>query len=114
MNDPFIPIDYMVYMFKYDSTHGQFKGTVSHENGALIVNGKEMYTLLVSSTGWIGPVRGESGPRVENVSFCLQARKTLKPQVPIHPGCPYPPPVLNVDPVTNCHLNDCLLSDGLS
>jgi len=42
VNDPFIPIDYMVYMFKYDSTHGQFKGTVTHENGALIVNGKKV------------------------------------------------------------------------
>jgi len=42
INDPFIPIDYMVYMFKYDSTHGQFKGTVTHENGALIVNGKKV------------------------------------------------------------------------
>jgi len=42
VNDPFIPIDYMVYMFKYDSTHGQFKGTVTHENGALIVNGKRV------------------------------------------------------------------------
>merc|ERR1712002_1421183 len=37
-----IPIDYMVYMFKYDSTHGQFKGTVTHENGVLIVNGKKV------------------------------------------------------------------------
>jgi len=42
VNDPFIPIDYMVYMFKYDSTHGQFKGTVTHENGALVVNGKKV------------------------------------------------------------------------
>merc|ERR1711990_1103705 len=42
VNDPFIPIDYMVYMFKYDSTHGQFKGTVTHENGALIINGKKV------------------------------------------------------------------------
>jgi len=38
--DPFIPADYMVYMFKYDSTHGKFKGEVSHQDGKLIVNGK--------------------------------------------------------------------------
>ncbi|CAO3587416.1 unnamed protein product [Absidia cylindrospora] len=29
----------MVYMFKYDSTHGQFKGTVEAKDGKLIVNG---------------------------------------------------------------------------
>lgn len=39
INDPFIPLDYMVYMFKYDSTHGRFKGEISHENGALVVDG---------------------------------------------------------------------------
>jgi glyceraldehyde 3-phosphate dehydrogenase len=40
--DPFIPADYMVYMFKYDSTHGKFKGEVSEKDGKLIVNGKEI------------------------------------------------------------------------
>jgi len=40
VNDPFIPADYMVYMFKYDSTHGRFKGEVSHKDGKLIVNGQ--------------------------------------------------------------------------
>ena len=35
-----IDVDYMAYMLKYDSTHGQFKGTVEVKNGQLIVNGK--------------------------------------------------------------------------
>ncbi|EST05997.1 Glyceraldehyde 3-phosphate dehydrogenase, catalytic domain protein [Kalmanozyma brasiliensis GHG001] len=42
INDPFIDLEYMVYMLKYDSTHGTFKGDVSTKNGKLIVNGKEI------------------------------------------------------------------------
>jgi glyceraldehyde 3-phosphate dehydrogenase len=34
--------DYMAYMLKYDSTHGRFDGTVSVEDGNLIVNGKKI------------------------------------------------------------------------
>ncbi|CAH1240126.1 GAPDH [Branchiostoma lanceolatum] len=42
INDPFIQLDYMVYMFKYDSTHGRFKGEVSAEGSDLVVNGKKI------------------------------------------------------------------------
>ncbi|KAG0366743.1 hypothetical protein BGX24_003555, partial [Mortierella sp. AD032] len=42
INDPFIDLDYMVYMFKYDSTHGRYKGTVEAKDGHLIVDGKNI------------------------------------------------------------------------
>ncbi len=37
-----IDVDYMAYMLKYDSTHGQFKGEVEVKDGKLIVNGTEI------------------------------------------------------------------------
>jgi glyceraldehyde-3-phosphate dehydrogenase type I len=39
INDPFIDLQYMVYMFRYDSTHGRYKGTVSTDGTKLIVDG---------------------------------------------------------------------------
>jgi glyceraldehyde 3-phosphate dehydrogenase len=35
-----IDVDYMAYMLKYDSTHGNFNGDVTVEEGKLVVNGK--------------------------------------------------------------------------
>jgi len=40
VNDPFMDVDYMVYLFKYDSTHGRFKGEVENDNGHLKINGQ--------------------------------------------------------------------------
>lgn len=42
INDP-KPADYLAYMLQYDSVHGRFPGTVSHDGeDALIVNGRRI------------------------------------------------------------------------
>jgi glyceraldehyde 3-phosphate dehydrogenase len=40
VNDPFIEPHYAAYMLKYDSTHGIFKGEITHTDNGLVVNGK--------------------------------------------------------------------------
>ena len=37
-----IDVDYMAYMLRYDTMHGQFKGSVEVRNGNLVVNGNEI------------------------------------------------------------------------
>jgi glyceraldehyde 3-phosphate dehydrogenase len=40
INDPFIDLEYMAYMLKYDSAHGQYDGTIEIKDGKLIVDGQ--------------------------------------------------------------------------
>ncbi len=42
VNDPFMDIDYMVYMLQYDTVHGRFQGTAEHKGGKLVINGQEI------------------------------------------------------------------------
>jgi glyceraldehyde 3-phosphate dehydrogenase len=42
VNDPFMDVDYMVYLFRYDSTHGQFRGEVKKNGDKLQINGKDI------------------------------------------------------------------------
>lgn len=42
INDPFISLEYMQYMLKYDSVHGQYKGEISEKDGKLVVDGQEI------------------------------------------------------------------------
>ncbi|XP_021950136.1 glyceraldehyde-3-phosphate dehydrogenase [Folsomia candida] len=42
VNDPFIDLEYMVYMFQYDSTHGKYKGEVKVDGGQLVVDGHKI------------------------------------------------------------------------
>jgi glyceraldehyde 3-phosphate dehydrogenase len=45
INDPFMDIEYMVYLFKYDSTHGRYPGTVEHKDGNLVVDGQVIHVF---------------------------------------------------------------------
>jgi len=42
INDPFIPVDYMKYMFYYDTVHGKYPGEVSLNGDKLVIDGKEI------------------------------------------------------------------------
>lgn len=37
-----LPVDYMAYMLKYDTMHGQFDGTIEVKGDKLVVNGNEI------------------------------------------------------------------------
>jgi len=45
INDPFITADYMAYMLKHDTVHGQFKGTVEAGEDYIVVNGRQIKVL---------------------------------------------------------------------
>ncbi|KAG8472571.1 hypothetical protein CXB51_034516 [Gossypium anomalum] len=46
VNDPFIVAKYMAYMFKYDSTHGGFKGKIRvMDESTLEINGKQIHVV---------------------------------------------------------------------
>ena len=42
INDPFIDPEYMCYMLKYDTVHGQFQGELSYDENSITVNGNKI------------------------------------------------------------------------
>ncbi|MCL1820097.1 MAG: type I glyceraldehyde-3-phosphate dehydrogenase [Oscillospiraceae bacterium] len=42
INDPFMSPDYMAYMLRYDTVHGQFKGDIAYDDNSITVNGKKI------------------------------------------------------------------------
>jgi glyceraldehyde 3-phosphate dehydrogenase len=53
VNDPFLDLEYMVYMFVWDSVHGKFKGTVEAKDDKLIVNGHAISVYAISDPATI-------------------------------------------------------------
>ena len=72
-----LPVDYMAYMLKYDTMHGQFDGTVDYdlEKSLLIVNGKEIKVSACKNPAEIG--WGEKGAEyvVESTGLFLTKEK---------------------------------------
>jgi len=62
LNDPFLDADYMQYLFVHDTVHGKFKGNVSHKDGVLIVNGKEIKCFSKRDPGEVP--WGENGAEI--------------------------------------------------
>ncbi len=42
INDPGMTPDYMAYMLKYDTKHGQFTGSIAYDDESITVNGKKI------------------------------------------------------------------------
>jgi glyceraldehyde 3-phosphate dehydrogenase len=59
INDPFIDLEYMLYLTKYDSTHGRFKGNAAIVDGKFVVNGNVIDVYCERDPAQIG--WGKSG-----------------------------------------------------
>jgi len=46
INDPFMELKYAVYLFKYDSTHGRYKGNVDVKGDKIAIDGHEIHTAM--------------------------------------------------------------------
>jgi gliding motility-associated lipoprotein GldH len=56
VNDPFLDLDYLIYMLQYDTVHGKFQGTAENKDGKLIVNGKEVAFFAEKDPANIGTI----------------------------------------------------------
>jgi len=55
INDPFMDLDYLTYLLKYDSVHGRFPGTVEKATGGIKVDGhfvKVFHETDPTKIGW--------------------------------------------------------------
>ena len=70
-----IDVDYMVYMLKYDSVHGQFDGTVEVKDGNLVVNGNVIRVTAERNPADLKWDAVGAEYVVESTGFSLQKKK---------------------------------------
>ncbi|ELK37603.1 Glyceraldehyde-3-phosphate dehydrogenase [Myotis davidii] len=68
-NDFFIDLNYIVYMFQYDYTHGKFKDTVKVENRMLVINGSSIF-IVQDTAKAVGKVIPEPNGKLTGMVFC--------------------------------------------
>ena len=83
-----LPVDYMAYMLKYDTMHGQFDGEVSYDldKSLLIVNGKEIRVTACRDPKEINWAAVGAEYVVESTGLFLSAEKS---QAHIEAGAKY-------------------------
>lgn len=45
VNDPYMTTEYMAYQLKYDTVHGNFKGTITFDKTSLTINGNKVHVF---------------------------------------------------------------------
>eukprot|EP00321_Phaeocystis_globosa_P018784 CAMPEP_0118811542 /NCGR_PEP_ID=MMETSP1162-20130426/1705_1 /TAXON_ID=33656 /ORGANISM="Phaeocystis Sp, Strain CCMP2710" /LENGTH=330 /DNA_ID=CAMNT_0006741187 /DNA_START=80 /DNA_END=1072 /DNA_ORIENTATION=+ len=75
VNDPFIPVDYMAYMLKYDSTHGRFPGEVAASGDKLMVDGQAVQVTGEKDPSAIAWGKGGADFVVESTGAFLSLEK---------------------------------------
>lgn len=75
INNSFIDLNYMVYMFQYDSIPGKFHGTVKAETGKLVINRKAI--ILIQERDLTNIEWGDAGAEhvVESTSVFTTTEK---------------------------------------
>ena len=102
------PVDYLAYMLKYDTMHGQFDGTIEAdvENSKLIVNGKEIRVTAEKNPADLKWNEVEAEYVVESTGLFLTQEKA---QAHIQAGAKYvvmSAPSKDATPMFVCGVNE--------
>ena len=93
INDPFMTPDYMAYMLRYDTMHGQFDGTIEYTDDAIIVNGKTVKFFACMDPKDIpwGEVGAEYVVESTGVFLTRRRPRLTSTPAPRRLSCPPPP-----------------------